>query len=519
MNWEKFTHWLKNEMSRHQSPVDAQDIWQAIAPQLNQLPPAKHKNRRTVFWIIGLGILLVGISGLLILQNQATNHTLSQESQSDNHKKQKDSLENEPEITQPEHKNASNSDVQDPQNLTVEKKTPTSLDEKKSLTPEQISGTNKHTRSLLGQKNTPNADFPEKNQPISASHTLSQDSITKKILTLDKPQNQTLPLKGLDLQFVSPSFLNEPALPEKNISRIPNPTQDSIQERKTIALHFLKPQEPRLVFRQPYVHNPEAFYQAPSAQKSTSDSANHQKTIGKKWLVFAGFTGGLSYAQKTMQAKTEAFNDLLRLRKSSESNLETTHLGFQLLLRHRSGWEFRTGAEQTRIVERFDYQNINTEVENILGIKAYRIGLDNDTTAIYGQVPLTRTTSIQKRIYNSYELIDIPLILGYSKNLGKLNIGLQAGLILNLSLQTRGQVLSDSLSIINLQAEQSNLYKPQVGLGYYLGLRFQRPLFRTLEWNISPFVRFYPQDFSLAQNNISQKYRLLGFNFGLLYRF
>ena len=58
-----------------------------------------------------------------------------------------------------------------------------------------------------------------------------------------------------------------------------------------------------------------------------------------------------------------------------------------------------------------------------------------------------------------------------------------------------------------------------IGLSYQLGFNFKRKLTKHWELNLSPFLRYFRNDFASDDYGLSQKYLLLGGNIGVKYNF
>ncbi|MEM6967219.1 MAG: hypothetical protein AAF573_20825, partial [Bacteroidota bacterium] len=159
-------------------------------------------------------------------------------------------------------------------------------------------------------------------------------------------------------------------------------------------------------------------------------------------------------------------------------------------------------------------------LEYLSGTKFLRINLSGDTIPIEGMVEQTTTSSFNKRIYNTYSLLDIPILVGYETYIGdKWKIGIEGGVLANLSLQTEGTIPDMELNDINLEDNQDQYFKSNVGLSYQVGLSVSRRFWENVELSIAPTVRWLPTDFSVSQNPIGQKYTMFGMHAGIRYFF
>ena len=512
MNWDKFKYWLKKEVSQHQSQVDVQDLWKSLEPELDIINHDKDRKKTFFYWLLlPLFVLLGGIWFFLpisthksiqvsenqeIIQEEGTQPKSQKNLQSNENETQKEELISIPK-TNTQEENIIHSPLKT-QKTTPDTQTQSPLNSNNSRINGDLS--NQDTRNQTPNHQQQNTTIPtEENSNVFTQdvQSLSNKKSIENIITNDnsqKNQNNTI-------------INTETSSHKKNI----------LTPLLSQGFRFNLVKQPD--FLPPHT----AIYQTdinsfPEITRKDLKEGNQENLI-PKFRFDAGLIAGFSYTDKELSLQDETANDLLKLRELTEKSLETSHIGFEVGAIHKSGWSLWTGLQQTRIVERFDLDSSITEVSNVLGVRAIRINNNQDSTQILGQIPQTSTTTIEKRIFNNYEMIDVPIYIGYQRSFGKLNIGLQGGILMNLSLKTRGQVLDQELQVLDIQNNQEQLFRSKVGLGYQFGLRISKPLFGRLEWMISPFMRIYPRSFTISRNSISQKYRLFGGKFGFMYRF
>lgn len=231
-----------------------------------------------------------------------------------------------------------------------------------------------------------------------------------------------------------------------------------------------------------------------------------------------GLQGGASAALRNLETAEQDAQTLLELRERTEQSLEVLHAGIRLGVRHRSGFGLYSGVQWTRIAERMEFKDELVQHDSVYGIMALAVNPYGDTTALYGEVPYTTTTNINKRYYNYYQHIDVPVFVGYQQQMGSWILGAEAGVYLNLRLRSSGQVLQTDFSGFDLAEAQPELLPNRIGLSYHLGLRASRELFPGLHLCLSPQWRYLP-NISTDANPIRQRYNLFGVQLGLQYEF
>ena len=117
-----------------------------------------------------------------------------------------------------------------------------------------------------------------------------------------------------------------------------------------------------------------------------------------------------------------------------------------------------------------------------------------------------------------YRLIDIPVILSYGFPLQKMNLDIEARILANLSLKTKGIVPSALIEDQDIDNSKNDLFKSKVGFGYHFGFSISGLITQKIERKVALMLRVYPSDFAGASNELSQSYVLYGVNLGLAYR-
>jgi len=230
------------------------------------------------------------------------------------------------------------------------------------------------------------------------------------------------------------------------------------------------------------------------------------------------FQSGLGITQRSFSARSGLSDSipLRELREESERVLENVQAGLLFHLSHHSGLEVSTGVHFTRITERYEYRDVVSSVDSVFGVQSLVVNLYDEVDTVYGMVPLEKTTRYNKRYYNRYNLLEIPLILGYQAAVGqRFKLGAQAGALVNLQLQTQGRILASADS--DLDVRQEKVYKTSLGASFHFGLLASYQLGRRTAIYLSPSMRYFPQSFTREHYPLEQRYQLYQANVGLRY--
>ncbi|MFK7773900.1 MAG: hypothetical protein AB8F94_17245 [Saprospiraceae bacterium] len=532
MKWEQFRNRFRKGARQQEVDVNMDALWEALEPQVDELNKEEPRRRRFVFWILFAGTLAIGASWLLVSNGNKQDVIVEEQlgetnpisNQEDENSANLNSIfELEKEDDQSLNKNEI--DVNLKLNNTI---TNQSNNLKKENTPSFSNEKSKNDRERLEiEKDLTSTNLKLDQTQINQSQKSTTTSTTPELSLLkNKASNSS---KGLDLEVNSNGGLKETTtisvLPEK----IPGSNNQEDNQKEFLRLPHLPL---FLSLKEVAIVNLEDLFSMTSEEKNidenksndSKDDSSEGTPPGNKtdsdFKFWAGIDGGASFINRSLSAKDGSVSVLLQNRTQYESPLETSHYGISIGVDYKNKFRFSTGIQQTIISERFDFNETLTAVDSILGVQILRLNFAGDTIPIMGNIPRTTTTKNQLKVYNTYKLIDIPVTIGYHHTFkDKWKVGVQAGVLVNLSLKTKGGIPDEMLQEVNIETNQSNIFKSKVGLNYHFGLSIGRSFFDKVELNFSPTVRFYQNDFSVQNYGLSQKYMLIGGNLGLRYKF
>jgi len=503
MNWEKFNHRLRKDAEEQNNEVDIDSIWGAIEPQVDEINLEKKKKRRAIFFWWGTGILLFSV-GLWFLGNQFSQQ-----------KNTAQSFDNQKDTTEINHlKKENNANINAPikpiQENDFGKNEATNSVSSTSSSNANLEGkaTNLKRLNNASQKSSnANSNFSKnKNQPKTSNSKskLSQSSDTN-IVSSKERSIENLPL------IVTPV-----ASDDDETFRNPHAqkSQNNVQEKTKVTIFDISSLVNFLDFSVEKI----SLADEKKVWKPAFDESKNRFSIG--------IYGGANFTKRTLAAKNEGANILLQNRETYETPLETSQLGFnfsyKILNKEKYNLEISTGLQLTSIAER--YRNFSTTTidnpDGSFGVAFLSYGLGDEPIEIMGFVGSTTTTEYKKEIFNTYRMIDIPILIGYNRSFGKKwQAGIQAGIFANLSLKTEGIIPDANFHDVILVNDEFDVFKSNVGLSYHLGLNVKRKLSEHWDLNISPGVRYFGNDFSNANYGVSQKYVLFGGNVGVSYNF
>ena len=223
--------------------------------------------------------------------------------------------------------------------------------------------------------------------------------------------------------------------------------------------------------------------------------------------------GGPAYAHQTLQAKTSESLAHLRLRERSESAGVSYSGGFRLAASSNVGLSLRTGVMYTQINDRFTYDvGSRMDVSVIFGPNGEIVGRDTTYSEAY-----------QETTRNTLRFVEVPLLLGYERQWGKLRVGVNAGAYLNVLFATEGAIYSPATEEpINFGQQGDRdvlpIFERQVSAAWYAGMSLAYNLHSRYSLIAEPYFKTYPQALSSSAYDLQQNYWMTGMQLGLRMR-
>jgi hypothetical protein len=222
---------------------------------------------------------------------------------------------------------------------------------------------------------------------------------------------------------------------------------------------------------------------------------------------------GPAYAQQVLRAKTTESSNHLQLREKSESAGVSYTIGARIAAMTNTGLGFRTGVQFTQINDRFKFQvGSRMDVSTLFGPNGEIVGQDTVYTDAYEE---SRT--------NKMKFVEIPLLLSYEKQVGKVRVGAHAGAFLNLYFDTEGAIYSPATEMpiaIGQMGDRDVLpiFNQKATASWYGGLSVAYNLHSRYSLLAEPYFKAYPRTLSTEDYVLQQSYWMVGLQVGLRMR-
>ncbi|MCB0572716.1 MAG: hypothetical protein KDC66_23270 [Phaeodactylibacter sp.] len=230
------------------------------------------------------------------------------------------------------------------------------------------------------------------------------------------------------------------------------------------------------------------------------------------WSFYFDALASPDLSIRQMSPRNPEYEEYVQSRRETESNMYAFSGALRLSMVSDKGLAVRTGVNYSQINEKFTYYSGSEEI--IKYINRY----DQDGTVI-GTDTVIEVGARHKITHNQYRMLDIPFLVGYEINKGKLDISLNGGAYLNLLFRQKGDFLSpQDMRPVSFDSGDPDAYpafKQAVGLGWYGSLGLAYRLKPRVQLILEPHIKAFPKSVTQEQFAVSQHYLTTGLFIGL----
>ncbi len=535
MGPDRLDKFIKNQVEQHKTPTDPDLLWQKI--QAKQNVEEKPKRRFIIFWLLA-GALLLTTLGLLYTYytlNNDDNTLTSNENPIENTSANTISNTN----TNTNTNSNSNSSLSSSSNSThlSDETTPSSKVPTEEKTPNEFANKNALTKSDYSKPKTTNNSETEQtannvtnnSERLATAKTKTTDASTNDTKT---PKLPTTPSVNTDVHLNSnkPSSNTSTTIVEQKNANTKNnelPTgkqekNSNTSEVNTIA--FAKSELLLISNLDFLLKDQDISNEFIENQKEKKNFPNYRykesyKLIDNNWTFSNGLAFTYGTAPRTLSARESTNNDYLQSRNDLETSLDAVRLNLDFMAQHRSGFYLKSGAEYEQINERYElYTSWDSIIIDPNQIVAIVITQDGDSTSSFGNQNNLINFWNNKRRYNRYHSIDIPILVGYNsaKADKKLSWFIEAGVSMNLWFKARGEINNTEGEAIRLE-DNPDLFKPRTGFSLLAATGLSYRLNDTFSIWASPSIKYHLSSITSKENTLDQKYLNVGLQVGVRY--
>lgn len=210
-----------------------------------------------------------------------------------------------------------------------------------------------------------------------------------------------------------------------------------------------------------------------------------------------------------------ASQQYLDKKDSSEQMQIGYSAGFRLVKPLNEHILLKTGFQYSQMNQKFTYRNENEIKTTTVITTRSIIRSPGDTVLVTDTSTLQQIGYSVKTIHNHYRSIDIPLTLGYQFGNDDLSIGINAGVIFNVSSWYQGEILDTSLTSVPISKVSSSIYKSNIGMGLYSSISVLKRINENTQLFFEPYFRYNLSNMTNSQSPYNQKFQVGGLAIGL----
>lgn len=200
------------------------------------------------------------------------------------------------------------------------------------------------------------------------------------------------------------------------------------------------------------------------------------------WRVYGELMAGMDVPSRSLEAREPEFELYRQAREQSEAVQNGYRAALRFSMISIDGIAVRSGLSYSNHLETFTYQ--------------------------------------QKAQQNSFQTIDIPVVVGYERNnLGKFTLSANAGVYLNMAFNQKGNFLSPDLNkVLDFSSKTPDAYpafRNSLGVALYGSIAASYPITPRLRLVLEPYVLRHSGSFTANDYAIDQRYQNWGIQVGL----
>jgi len=491
---------MKNNLESARWDWDKEEMWADIE---QHLPPAKEPKRILPIWWI-TGVLALGLISAFIIIPNLNNSTYAKNeiakiNKADVNKVESILTEQNDDLNT---KNQSILSVDNPEN-------------NDDLIESQI----RKNQSTLKNAKQVNSNSSEAKSDNAIEINISKDKTSGSIKSdLDSSSDS-----GLN-QFLGSFVLNSSEDENQNIKNIKEESRDGSDARKKSALEemidrhnssFVQSRISSLDYVNGinvYLSIPVRRFQSPLIQINDSEFI---KPINRNWISSFSLYSNYSSLNRTL-SNTSIESSLFEQRVNSEKTLEA--IGAQLNYRVNFNRNIfaEVGVEYQRINEVMNFQEEVLVQEVVPSDSAfYFVNFMGETQYVAGD---QTKRSIERTAFNSYNehhFVNMPIHIGYSKNLGRFALNVVGGPVLNIYQSYKGDSIGEDLTFV--KDRQVNDFNNSILSAFDAGLYLDYGLTKSLSLSSGINYRKSLSNFTI-DGVINQSYDVIDFKLGILFK-
>jgi len=238
-----------------------------------------------------------------------------------------------------------------------------------------------------------------------------------------------------------------------------------------------------------------------------------------KWVLDLSYGPGVPI--RFLTAKSSEGQAYQTLRSSNETPVFDQMIQARLSYVSRQGVAVRTGLNYAHLVERLDYARDSISRNTITITIDTVFNPDGSFNIVRDTISNRELGRLDKRRYNHFRTIQIPLILGFEKRIKNWTFHINGGAMFNLYLNRKGEILDamDQVRNMSTGSDELSAFKDRWDILLYGSLGVNYRIYDRIHLMAEPSIRYTLKPITTPSYSLDQKYMLLNLNLGVRYEF
>ncbi|WP_026769637.1 outer membrane beta-barrel protein [Asinibacterium sp. OR53] len=245
-------------------------------------------------------------------------------------------------------------------------------------------------------------------------------------------------------------------------------------------------------------------------------TANGGRYVNPDWYVEYYASPDLAFKSEQNVSATPQY---MQRKDSSESSQPGFSVGVRLVKPFSDNFVLKAGLQYGQINQQFAYRSEN-EIKTTTVVTQRQIIRGPGDTVIVNDTSVLRQIGYRNNtVTNHFRTIDVPVTIGYQfgRDEDDFRVGINAGVIFNLSSWYQGVVLDKSLATVPIDKASTAIYKSNIGMGLYTSISFMKRLGENSQLFFEPYFRYNLSNITTDQAAYNQKFHVGGLAIGLRY--
>ncbi|NBC24129.1 MAG: hypothetical protein GVX78_00760 [Bacteroidetes bacterium] len=243
------------------------------------------------------------------------------------------------------------------------------------------------------------------------------------------------------------------------------------------------------------------------------------KRSSRPGFLIEGFVfGGLPLISNRWNDNTDIdYGNYLASWNQSETGVSTFSAGLLIGLETQWGGSISAGLEYQKIQNRLNQEQRIIERITVYDEMAYFfIDSNNNRVYVADSVTTSRTYTRELQTAKTHTLINIPVLLGYHRQIGKFRYGIIGGVNFHLRNEFKGKALDASGQIIDAGSDSPNaIYRKDLNMSIIGGIDAGYMIGEGLEVYLSPRFRFQGDSWLRSDHPLVSRIQLVGLQAGV----